>query len=101
MVRLFAFIYFYVYVIQNELDGSFYKEFSTNPILRLQSHNNGEATYTRYKCPWKLVYLEKIAEKASALKRERSLKKYSHQQMEQLILSGKNIICSFLNKTSE
>ena len=81
---------FYVYVIQSELDGSYYKGFTTDPVKRLQSHNEGESFYTRQKRPWRLVYLEIHTQKREALIREKVLKKYSHQQFQQLILSSKN-----------
>jgi len=45
--------------------------------------------------PWVLVYVEKLPAKREGLIRERVLKKYSHQQIQQLILSGKNILKDF------
>jgi len=83
---------FYVYIIQSSRDASYYKGFSENPHLRLQRHNNGESTYTRTKIPWTLVYLEELEDKTAALKREKVLKKYSHQQIAQLIGSAKNLL---------
>lgn len=81
---------YYVYIIQSELDNSYYKGFSTQPILRLQQHNNKESTYTAGKTPWKLIHLEIFDDKTAALRREKVLKKYSHQQIAQLIISSKN-----------
>ncbi|MBK8702047.1 MAG: GIY-YIG nuclease family protein [Saprospiraceae bacterium] len=34
---------YYVYIIQSQVDSSFYKGFSTQPLSRFQQHNNGEA----------------------------------------------------------
>ncbi len=87
---------FYVYILQSEKDGSYYKGYTDNPALRLTRHNNGESTYTRTKLPWKIVYLEIYANKTEALKRERALKKYSHRQIEQLIGSQKNKLPEYL-----
>ncbi|MBK9283339.1 MAG: GIY-YIG nuclease family protein [Sphingobacteriaceae bacterium] len=65
---------FYVYVIQSEFDGSFYKGFSENYIERLNQHNNAWSKYTSTKMPWKLVHVEIFTDKISALKREKVLK---------------------------
>jgi putative endonuclease len=81
---------FYVYIIESLTDQSYYKGFTENPITRLEQHNNAESKYTRNKIPWKLVYLECFEHKKDALIREKRLKKYGHQQIEQLISSGKN-----------
>jgi len=75
---------FYVYIIQSQKDKSFYKGFSTNPLIRLAQHNNKEAAYTSYKVPWALVHIEIYDNKPVALKREKVLKKYSRLQIEQL-----------------
>ncbi|MBK9283338.1 MAG: GIY-YIG nuclease family protein [Sphingobacteriaceae bacterium] len=83
---------FYVYVIQSEFDGSFYKGFSENYIERLNQHNNAWSKYTSTKMPWKLVHVEIFTDKKSTLKREKVLKKYSHAQLQQLFQSGKNIL---------
>ncbi|TDH29239.1 GIY-YIG nuclease family protein [Segetibacter sp. 3557_3] len=83
---------FYVYIIQSQKDLSYYKGFTEDPVLRLQRHNSGESAYTRHKMPWKLVYLEILHTKKDALIREKVLKKYSHEQIEQLITSKLNSI---------
>ena len=87
---------YYVYVLRSELDGSYYKGFTQCPLLRLSQHNSGETQSTRSKRPWQLVYLEIFTEKSLALKREKSLKKYSHAQLAELIPSGKNQLAVFL-----
>ncbi|TDH29240.1 GIY-YIG nuclease family protein [Segetibacter sp. 3557_3] len=81
---------FYVYIIQSQKDFSYYKGFTQDPGLRLERHNSDESAYTRHKMPWKLVYLEILHSKKDALIREKVLKKYSHEQMEQLINSSLN-----------
>ena len=65
------FMSFYVYLIQSQVDGSYYKGFSENPSTRLEQHNNKESTYTSAKVPWELVYLEELSSKREALIRER------------------------------
>jgi putative endonuclease len=83
---------YYVYIIQSELDGSYYKGFTEMPETRLQRHNNKESTYTAAKIPWAYVFLQSFQTKKEALIREKSLKKYSHQQIQLLIKSKLNEI---------
>ncbi|MGB8489760.1 MAG: GIY-YIG nuclease family protein, partial [Bacteroidales bacterium] len=66
---------YYVYIIQSETTGIFYKGFSSNPELRLIQHNSGMSRYTDGKGPWKMVYLEKLKDKTGALIREKQLKR--------------------------
>lgn len=91
---------FYVYILQSLKDRSYYKGFTENPLLRLERHNKGDSIYTRNKIPWEIVYLERKELKQEALIRERSLKKYSHEQIQQLIISSKNYLTEFINGSS-
>ena len=63
-----------VLIIQSELDNSYYKGFSLNPLQRIIQHNNPESTYTSYKIPWKPVYIEILETKKEALIRGKYLK---------------------------
>ena len=83
---------FYVYIIQSEKDGSFYKGFSENFQQRLIQHNKGLSRYTSFKCPWKLVYVEELNSKREALIRERNLKKATNDRLQAIITSKKNIL---------
>ena len=65
---------YFVYLIQSDIDNSFYVGYSQDTQKRLLAHNNGESTYTRRKMPWKLVYIEEYISKSEALKREKFLK---------------------------
>jgi putative endonuclease len=65
------------------------------PAIRLQRHNNKESTYTAAKVPWVFVFLQSFQTKREALIREKSLKKYSHQQIQLLIKSKLNEIDNF------
>ncbi|MGN6533463.1 MAG: GIY-YIG nuclease family protein [Ginsengibacter sp.] len=86
---------FYVYILKSECDGSFYKGFSENPLQRLDQHNKGESHYTSSKTPWKLVYIEELPDKRSALIREKNLKKATTQRLHEIINSNKNILQKF------
>jgi len=80
----------FVYIICSEVDGTFYKGYTMDPGARLEAHNRGESQFTRGKLPWRLVYVQSIGSKKEALIRERVLKKYSRNQIEELIKSGSN-----------
>ncbi|TCJ17408.1 GIY-YIG nuclease family protein [Flaviaesturariibacter flavus] len=86
---------FFVCIIQSEKDGSFYRGFTEDPVLRLIRHNRGESNNMRNKMPWRLVYVAEFLTKTAALQREKGLKKYSHQQIEILVKSAKNIVGRF------
>jgi putative endonuclease len=65
---------FYCYILECS-DGTYYTGWSTNPQRRLREHNRGSgARYTRSRRPVRLVYLEELPDKSSALKRERAIK---------------------------
>ena len=86
---------YYVYIIKSDLDGSFYKGYTEDPVLRLQRHNNKESIYTSSKVPWKLVYVEEMHSKREALIREKNLKKADHSRIYALIDHPKNIASRF------
>jgi putative endonuclease len=83
---------FYVYIIQSQKDGSYYKGYSENPYARLTQHNNGESIYTAGKIPWILVCLLSFETKKEALIKERKLKKYPTSSIEALIQSAQNFL---------
>ena len=83
---------YYVYILQSELDNSFYKGFTEDYFVRLVQHNRGESEYTSNKRPWKLVYAEELQTKREALIREKNLKKAAKERLVALINSHKNIL---------
>lgn len=86
----------YAYIIYSIEFDKYYKGYSSNPLRRLEEHNSGRSHYTSQFCPWKLVYIEEFIEKSDALKREKGLKKYSKDQVLELIKLSKNVINQFL-----
>ncbi|MBK7358773.1 MAG: GIY-YIG nuclease family protein [Saprospiraceae bacterium] len=62
---------FFVYIIVSLQNGTSYKGFSLNPVLRLKQHNDGLSKYTSQFMPWKLVYIEQFSSKSDALIREK------------------------------
>ena len=79
---------FYVYILQSDLDGTFYIGFSENLEKRVSQHNNGESAYTSRKIPWKLVYFEEVTLKSDALKREKFLKAQKNKVFYQKLIDS-------------
>jgi putative endonuclease len=70
---------YYIYIIQSELDTSFYIGYTNDFERRLKEHNEGLSNYTKRKRPWKLFYLESFDSKRDALKRELFLKRQKNR----------------------
>jgi len=87
---------YYVYIIQSQLDESYYKGYSENPSLRLIQHNQKDCNYTSRKTPWILVYVEEMQSKTAALIREKNLKKATHERIAALLIHPKNIVEQFI-----
>lgn len=62
-------------------DGSLYTGISNNPQQRFLDHKNGKGgRYTRLRKPLKMLYIEKLPSKSSALKRELQIKGWSREK---------------------
>jgi len=84
---------FYTYILQSEIDKSFYVGHSSDIKKRLEYHNQGLSKYTSKKIPWKLVYFENFKTKSDANQRELFLKRQrNHSFYERLISSDSNKI---------
>jgi putative endonuclease len=70
-------------------DGSLYTGLTTDPDRRLAEHNRGcGAAYTRSRLPVVLVYLEQVADRSHALRREYAIKRMNRAEEEALPLGG-------------
>jgi len=79
---------FYVYILLCR-DGSFYTGYTKNIDERTRLHESGKgARYTRMHRPKRVAYVELFGSRAKAMKREKAIKKMSHQQKLNLINSG-------------
>jgi putative endonuclease len=76
---------FHVYILQSEVDHTYYKGYTSNITQRLDEHNNGFSRYTSKKIPWRIVYLEEFQTKREALIRERQLKRVNQNYLRSLI----------------
>jgi len=76
---------FFVYILLC-IDGSFYTGYTQDLNERTKQHENGKgARYTKTHKPQKLAYVEQHDSRSKAMKRERAIKKLSHQQKQDLI----------------
>jgi putative endonuclease len=70
------------------MDGSFYTGYTKDLNERTRQHENGKgAKYTKTHRPQKVAYVELFNNRGSAMKRERVIKKLTHQQKQDLISS--------------
>jgi putative endonuclease len=80
---------FYVYILKC-CDGSFYTGYTKDIDQRTKQHSTGKgAKYTKAHPPESLAYVEVFDNRGRAMRREREIKKLSHQQKQQLIVSQK------------
>jgi putative endonuclease len=80
---------FYVYIILCK-GGSFYTGYTKNVEERAKLHANGRGSkYTKMYPPKKVAYVEELCTRSEAMKREKAIKKFSHQQKQTLVNSYK------------
>lgn len=80
---------YYCYMVECQ-DGSYYTGWTVDPQRREKQHNKGcGAKYTRLHRPVHLVYIEEMPDHSTALKRERAIKKLTHDQKKKLIHNSK------------
>lgn len=90
---------YFVYILQSEQSGVYYKGFTSNPVNRLEEHNKGLSRYTANKGPWKMVYLEKMPNKRTALIREKKIKRANSNYLKWLINQESNIVRKFISSS--
>lgn len=66
--------YYYVYLLESEMDKSWYIGFTLGITNRLLAHNSGKNASTKHKRPWRMIYFEAYVNKQDALGREKFLK---------------------------
>ncbi len=67
-------MFYYVYVLQSELDNKFYIGYSKDVHQRLKDHNSGKNVSTKNRRPFTLIFFEAYRNKSDALRREEYLK---------------------------
>lgn len=75
----------YCYIVECA-DGTYYTGWAIDPQQRLVVHNKGlGAKYTKMRLPVKLVYIEELPDRKSAMKREIAIKKMTRLRKHKLI----------------
>ena len=75
----------YCYIVEC-VDGTYYTGWAIDPEKRVAVHNKGRgARYTRTRVPVKLVYVEELPDRKSAMKREIAIKKMKRERKSRLI----------------
>jgi putative endonuclease len=78
----------YVYILRCA-DGTYYTGWTSDVTRRVAAHNAGRGgRYTRMRRPVTLVYQEEAEDRASAMRREAGIKRYSREQKERLVAGG-------------
>lgn len=74
----------YCYIVEC-VDGTYYTGWAVNPERRVAVHNKGlGAKYTKMRLPVKLVYIEELPDRKSAMKREIAIKKMPREKKKKL-----------------
>ena len=88
---------YYCYLVECA-NGAYYAGWTLDPLRRVRQHNAGRgARYTRLNSPVRLVYVELVPDRVSALKRELQIKRLGHSGKQKLAdsLEG-NLVEEFL-----
>ena len=83
---------YYVYILESEVDGDFYKGSTENYLKRFEEHNSGQSKFTSLKMPWKLVFVRSFEIKKQALIEEKRLKRCNKDYLNWLIKQPVNIL---------
>jgi len=76
---------YYCYILECS-DGTYYTGWTTDPLRREGQHNAGRgARYTRSRRPVRLLYVEELPDRATAMKRERAIKNLERAKKKKLI----------------
>ena len=80
----------YCYIVECA-DGTYYTGWAIDPEKRVAMHNKGRgARYTRTRAPVKLVYVEELPDRVSAMKREIAIKRMTRERKGRLISEERN-----------
>lgn len=67
-------MFYYVYLLQSEMDGRYYIGYTSNLKRRLIEHNKGLNFSTKSAKPWKIIFFEGYLDEKDAKRREKYLK---------------------------
>ena len=69
---------FTVYIIQSEKTKDLYFGFTSDLEKRINDHNRGKNSSTKFGVPWLVIYTESYRSEKDARSRERTLKQYGN-----------------------
>ena len=72
----------FLYILQSQNDGDYYKGVTQDIEKRLFEHNTGQSTFTSTKMPWQLVYQKEMPNKRVAIIEKKRLKKLNRKSFE-------------------
>ncbi|MBX2944461.1 MAG: GIY-YIG nuclease family protein [Cyclobacteriaceae bacterium] len=72
---------YFVYILQSQINQSFYKGHTDDLIRRLTEHNSGKVTYSKKFKPWNLVWCTTKPTKKEAYGLELKLKNLSNERL--------------------
>jgi putative endonuclease len=82
---------YFVYILESELNGSYYVGQTEDLQKRLEEHNKGRVQSTKYSRPWKLVHYEEYESRSESVKREREIKSYKKRAYIEKIIRYRNV----------
>ena len=72
---------FFLYILRSESTGRYYTGQTQNVTERLAYHNANYSKSLKNRGPWRLVYQERYATRADAVRRERQIKSWKDHVM--------------------
>ena len=82
----FSFMIHYVYILQSQVNGSFYKGSTNDLVLRFEEHNLEKNKSTSRYLPWNLIWFTEKPSKSEVVLLEMKLKNISSQRTLDFIL---------------
>lgn len=76
---------FFVYILQSQVNNSFYKGSTDDLKRRFSEHNEGKSPSTKRYAPWNLVWYASKKNRSEALVLEKKLKNLSVERTIELI----------------
>ena len=83
---------FFVYMLESEVNGDFYKGMTSDMCKRLAEHNEGKSRFTKALVPWKLNYVQVFTTRGEALVEEKRLKRCNKVYLRWLIDQSVNML---------
>ena len=75
----------FLYILQSQKDGDYYKGVTQDIEKRLFEHNTGQSTFTSTKMPWQLVYQKEMPNKREAIIEKKRLKELNRKSLEKIL----------------